>query len=870
MRHPKSSRPKEIRLVDYTPPAFLIDRVALDFDIQKKYTRVRSRLELRRNPKAVDGQAPLYLNGEAQKLESVTLDGRKLTPKDYQLDEHGLTIKAVPAKAVLEIVSTNEPAKNTTLNGLYASGAMLSTQCESEGFRRITYYPDRPDVLAKFTVTIHADRKLQPVLLSNGNLVAKGREGKTRHWVRWEDPFAKPCYLFALVAGKLDKVKTTYTTKSGRKVLVEIYTEPGKTKETGFAMDAIKKSMKWDEDTYGLEYDLDRFMIVAVSFFNMGAMENKGLNIFNDSCALGRAETAPDDTIAFIERVVGHEYFHNYTGDRVTCRDWFQLSLKEGLTVFREQEFCGTMHGHDLERLMTVSGLRRSQFAEDAGAMAHPVRPAAYETIDNFYTATVYSKGSEVCRMIQTLVGKAGFRKGLRLYLKRHDGMAATCEDWVKAQEDANGIDLSQFMLWYSQAGTPVLDVTGRYDAAKQRYHLRVKQTVPPTPGQPKKLPMMMPFAVGLLNSKGKDLFKTRLLTLTQVDEEFTFDNIPECPIPSLLRNFSAPVRINYAYRDADLLFLMAHDSDAFNRYEAGQKLLMKYLLGTESLPPDFIAGLRNILHAKSITAATKAMMLTLPSEGEMGLAQKAAGQLINPIANYQRRQELLTQIAMGLEDDLWQVYEKIDAMLDERASDGIARGARDLKNLALAYLDKVAKPDVTLLAAELVAKSRNMTDKIVGLGLLATAEHPLRAKMLRWFEQAYKGQANIMDDWLSTQAGARKTGVLEDVQRLMKHKAFDIKNPNRVSALIGVFAGNPVGFHAIDGSGYRFVAGLLPQLDKLNPQAAARLAKPFLRWRDYDRKRQKLMKAELKKLAAIKTLSVNVREVVGKSLKSG
>ena len=766
MPNPKSQT-SEIRLADYTPPAFLVDRVDLDFDIQDKFTRVHTTMRLRRNP-AAPKKSPLFLNGEAQKLEAVKLNGEQLTAKQYQLTEHGLTLASLPDQAVLEIMSSHDPYQNTTLSGLYGAGGMLSTQCEAEGFRRITYYPDRPDVLAKYTVTIHADRAKYPVLLSNGNLIAKGREGKTRHWVRWEDPFAKPCYLFALVAGKLDKVSSHFTTMSGRKVLLEIYTEPGKTKETGFAMDALKKSMAWDEATYGLEYDLDRFMIVAVSFFNMGAMENKGLNIFNDSCVLGRAETAPDSSIAFIERVVGHEYFHNYTGDRVTCRDWFQLSLKEGLTVFREQEFCGAQHGFDLERLITVASLRRAQFPEDAGAMAHPIRPAAYEAIDNFYTATVYNKGSEVCRMIQTMVGKAGFRKGLRLYLKRHDGQAATCENWVKAQEEANKIDMSQFMLWYSQAGTPTLDVTAKYDAKKQQYRLRVKQTVPPTPGQPVKKPMQMPLAVGLLDAKGKDLIKTQILMLTKADQEFVFDRIKAEPVPSLLRNFSAPVRLNFAYSDDQLLFLMAHDSDAFNRYEAGQKLFMKYALGTDALPTGMIAGLRNILRDKKIGAATKAMMLSLPSEDEIGLALKAQGKQINPLAIYERRQALIRQMAAALEDELWSVYETIDASLDERASDGVARGERSLKNLCLAYLAKVNARDTLPLAAELVASSRNMTDKIDGLNLLCDSDHPLKAKMLRWFERAYQGEANIMDDWLSAQSGARRPGVLTDVQRLM------------------------------------------------------------------------------------------------------
>lgn len=862
----KTAAMPETRLADYRPPAFLVDAVALDFDIQDKTTRVKARLSLRRNPAAA-GDAPLVLNGENQKLLSVTLDGRKLKAKDYTLTTHDLTIAAMPDAAVLEIESVNLPQKNTALSGLYAAGPMLCTQCEAQGFRRITYYPDRPDVLASFTVTIHADKKRYPVLLSNGNLVAKGAEKGGRHWVKWQDPFAKPCYLFALVAGKLDKVATRFVTKSGRKVLVEIYTEPGRAKETGFALAAIKKSMKWDEDTYGLEYDLDRFMIVAVSFFNMGAMENKGLNIFNDACVLGRAETATDSDIAFIERVVAHEYFHNYTGDRVTCRDWFQLSLKEGLTVFREQEFCGDMNGRAVERLETVWGLRRSQFAEDSGAMAHPVRPAAYQAIDNFYTSTVYQKGSEVVRMIQTMVGRAAFRKGLRLYLKRHDGQAATCEDFVKAHEEAGKIDLQQFMLWYAQAGTPILDIASAYDAKKRRYTLTVRQSCPPTPGQPQKAPMHMPLAVGLLDAKGKDLIGTQILQLRKATEVFTFDNIAAPPVPSLLRAFSAPVRVNYPYADAELLFLMAHDSDAFNRWEAAQKLFMKFLLADTAPPAAFIEALRAVLTDAKLDAETRAMTLTLPSEAELGLALKAAGKLIDPVALYETRRRMINALAEGLEPDLWRVYAQIDKSLSEKASDGEARGWRSLKNLCLSYLARATPDDALPLAAELVAKARNMTDKMAGLALMA--EHPskLSAKMLALFDKQHRKQPAIMDHWLSAQASARRCGVLATVQGLMKHPAFALNNPNRVSALIGAFAGNPLGFHAADGSGYRFIAGIIPKLDKLNPQAASRLAKPFLRWRDFDAKRQRLMKAELKKLAATKGLSANTREVVAKSL---
>ncbi|MDE2030603.1 MAG: aminopeptidase N, partial [Alphaproteobacteria bacterium] len=533
-----SSKSPEILLKDYKPPAFLIDRTALDIDIREDHAKVTGKLDLYRNPKSREKNAPLFLNGETQTLLSVTRDGKKLAAKDYRCDAHGLTIPNMPARAVLEIVSTHNPYKNTALSGLYAAGPMLNTQCEAEGFRRITYYPDRPDVMSKFRVTLHADKKKYPVLLSNGNLLKTGAEKGGRHFALWEDPYPKPCYLFAMVAGKLDKISSRFHTRTGRDVLIEIYTEPGKTGETGFALKALKNAMKWDEQRFGLSYDLNRFMAVATPFFNMGAMENKGLNIFNDACVLGRPETASDGTIAFIERVVGHEYFHNWTGDRITCRDWFQLSLKEGLTVFREQEFMGDMHSRAVERLISVRDLRGAQFAEDAGAMAHPVRPDHYQAIDNFYTATVYDKGAEVVRMIQTLAGRDGFKRGMKLYVKRHDGQAVTCDDFVKAMADANKIDLKQFMLWYSQAGTPVLTVSSTYDARARTLKLTVRQRTPATPGQETKKPLHIPFAVGLLDSKGRDMIGTKVLSVKRAKEDFVLRNVKSAPVLSLLRDF--------------------------------------------------------------------------------------------------------------------------------------------------------------------------------------------------------------------------------------------------------------------------------------------------------------------------------------------
>ena len=870
-RHSKKTndQPAVVLRADYRPPAFLVDMIELDFDIQDAFTRVSSRFTAQRNPACEDAEAPLVLDGVKQKLERVVVNGIELTKQNYELTDTHLIIPFVPDDAVIEIISTNDPSKNTALSGLYVAGPMLCTQCESEGFRNITYFQDRPDVLSKYRVTIHADKKKYPTLLANGNLIKKGAEGKARHYAVWEDPFAKPCYLFALVAGQMDRVADHFVTKSGRKVLLEIYVEPGRKSETGFAMAALKKAMAWDEKAYGLEYDLDRFMIVAVSYFNFGAMENKGLNIFNDTCALGRADTATDPEIAFFERVVGHEYFHNYTGDRVTCRDWFQLSLKEGLTVYREQEFCGDMNSRAVERLHNVIKLRARQFPEDAGAMAHPIRPDSYMAIENFYTSTVYEKGAEIVRMIETMVGKQGFRKGLRLYLKRHDGQAATCEDFVKAMEDANDIDLDHFMLWYSQAGTPVLDVTSSYDAKKLEYTLRVKQSCAPTPGQKKKYPLNMPFCVGLLDEKGRDMKGTFVLDIAAPEEVFVFLNVESKPVPSLLRGFSAPVRVNYPYTDDELRLIMAKDIDGFNRWEAAQKLFSKYALSGTDAPSAFIQSLRHVLKDRKLDAATKAMTLSVPSTSELGLQLVAQGKKIDPIKLYQQRQHLVLSIASGLADDLWATFEAIERDLDEKASDGVARGKRSLKSLCLNYLSKVDPQTVEPVAIAAVAASRNMTDKIVGLGALIDMKSASTQKMLDKFAKTYAKSPAIMDHWLGVQAMAPQADVLKDVKKLLKHSSFSIKNPNRVRALVGMFAENPLGFHAVDGSGYAFVAAIVAQVDKINPNAAVRQAKTFLRWRDFEPKRAKMMKAELQKLAGMTKISPNLREIVEKALKN-
>ncbi|MBV8548956.1 MAG: aminopeptidase N [Alphaproteobacteria bacterium] len=866
----------EKRLADYTPPDFLIDQAVVDIDIRDDHARVTARYNMRRNPKSKNKNASLVLNGEKQRLMGVTLDGTVLSHKEYKLTDKDLTIPNIKARAfTLEVASTHNPYENTELYGLYAAGNMLNTQCESEGFRKIIYALDRPDVLTVFTVTLHADRKKYPILLSNGNPVSTGKEKNGRHFAVWHDPFPKPCYLFAVVAGDLDKVTDSFVTRSRRKVAIEMYVAKGKKPETAFAMRAIKQAMKWDEDVFGLEYDLDRFMIVSTPNFNSGAMENKGLNIFNDVCVLGRAETASDNIISFIQRVVGHEYFHNWTGDRVTCRDWFQLSLKEGLTVFREQEFMGDMNSIPVERLGNVRMMRNVQFAEDAGAMSHPVRPDKYQSIRNFYTATVYEKGSEVIRMIQTLVGKKGFRKGMDLYFKRHDGQAVTCDDFVKAMADANKIDLRQFMLWYSQSGTPTVTVRSRYDAKTRKLHLSVKQKTKPTADQKKKQPLHIPLAVGLLDEKGRNMIPTRILELKKPAQEFVFNNVKTRPVLSLLRDFSAPVRLDYPYTDQELLFLLAHDSDAFCRWEASVKLLTKYMLAlangktvAEKTADALMDGLRAVLRDEKLDADFRAMVLSLPTEGELGLAQVAGGQKIDPDALVDARKAMMLRIAYALRPDIEHVYGQLKT-LSSKATDGVSMGKRSLKNLCLAYLAQDEEVATRKLIMATAIQSTNMTDQVAGLGILSSTKTVERDEAFALFEKRWGNAPTIMDSWFAAQARAKRKNVLKDVRRLTKHPAYDGKNPNRISALVGAFANNIVGFHAVDGSGYKFVADMIVHIDAFNPDSAARLAKGFARWRDYELKRQKLMQTELRRIAAHKKLSSSVSEIVNKSLKA-
>ncbi|MGQ9367472.1 aminopeptidase N [Azospirillum sp. ST 5-10] len=881
--------PKAILLQDYRPPAHLIDTVDLHFDLREDVTTVHATLAVRRNPAAAgaDGETverpPLVLDGQRLELVSVALNGRPLTADCYAVDADRLTVPRVPDAFTLETVVRIKPQENTALEGLYKSSGNFCTQCEAEGFRKITYFPDRPDVMARYTTRIEADRARYPVLLSNGNLVDSGEAPGGRHWTRWEDPYPKPCYLFALVAGDLRCVEDRFRTASGRDVALRIYVEPGNEDKVDHAMASLKKAMAWDEEVFGLEYDLDVFNIVAVGDFNMGAMENKSLNVFNTKYVLAKPETATDQDFLNIEAVVAHEYFHNWTGNRVTCRDWFQLSLKEGLTVFRDQEFSADMNSRPVKRIAEVQRLRTVQFPEDSSAMAHPVRPASYVEINNFYTPTVYDKGAEVIRMMHTLLGKEGFRKGMDLYFQRHDGQAVTCDDFAAAMADASGVDLSQFKLWYSQSGTPSLDVAGRYDAAARTYRLTVRQSVPPTPGQPTKRPMHIPLAMGLLGPDGQDLplrlageaapvGTSRVLELKGAEEVFEFQDVPARPVPSLLRGFSAPVRLNSDLADEDLAFLMAHDSDAFNRWEAGQTLGTRVLLGMiadraagrpAELPETYVAAFGALLEDAAGDPAFAAQALVLPGEAYLATQMD----VVDPVAIHEVREHARRTLAAALRPR-WLATYRANAGNQPFSVDAAAIGRRALKNLGLAYL--MARPDEEALGLCLgqFHGAHAMTDVIAALQQLADTDAAERDDAVAGFYERWKGEPLVVDKWFMVQATSKRAGALADVTRLLSHPAFEIRNPNKVYALIGAFAGgNPVRFHDASGAGYAFLADQVLRLDPLNPQVAARLMGPFSRLRRFDADRQELMRGQLRRIVAQPDLSPDVYEVASKSL---
>ena len=883
----RTEQPQVIYLKDYQAPEYLIDETHLTFELFEDHSLVHAQLVMRRNPERGAGLPPLVLDGQQLALVSVQLDDQPLAEADYQLDDNSLTLHPKAPSFTLDTTVRIHPETNTALEGLYKSGSMYCTQCEAEGFRKITYYLDRPDVMSTFTTTVIAEQHRYPVLLSNGNPIGSGPAEDGRHWATWEDPFKKPAYLFALVAGDLWCVEDTFTRQSGRDVTLRIYVEPENIDKCDHAMVSLKKSMRWDEEVYGREYDLDIFMIVAVNDFNMGAMENKGLNIFNSSCVLARAETATDAAHQRVEGVVAHEYFHNWSGNRVTCRDWFQLSLKEGFTVFRDAEFSADMNSRTVKRIEDVAYLRTHQFAEDAGPMAHPVRPDSFIEISNFYTLTVYEKGAEVVGMVRTLLGAEGFRKGSDLYFERHDGQAVTTDDFIKAMEDANGVELTQFKRWYSQAGTPRLEVSEAYDATAQAYSLTLRQSCPSTPDKADKLPFVIPVELGLLDANGNDLplrlqgeaaagGTSRVLSVTEAEQTFTFIDVAAKPLPSLLRGFSAPVKLSFPYDRDQLMFLMQHDSDGFNRWEAGQQLsvhVLQELIGQHqrgealTLDPRLITALGTVLGNESLDPAMVAEMLSLPGEAYLTeISQVADVDAIHAAREFARK-----QIAEQLFDTLWARYQANREVSRKTeyvaAAEHFAR--RSLQNIALSYLMLSGKPQVMKATLEQFEHSDNMTERLTALAVLVNSPFEAeRAQVLEAFAEHFKDNPLVMDQWFSVQAGSALPGGLARVKALMQHPAFTLKNPNKVRALIGAFAGqNLVNFHAADGSGYRFLADLVIELNALNPQIASRQLAPLTRWRKYDDARQALMKGELERIRSSGALSSDVYEVVSKSL---
>lgn len=870
-------------LKDYRPPAFLTPTVELDFSLEPEATRVVSRQTFRRNPAAPADARELVLLGEEQELLGLALDGKPLAETAWRRESDRLALLDPPDAFQLEVRSRINPAANTKLMGLYLSNGVFCTQCEPEGFRRITFFQDRPDVMATYRVRIEADRAACPILLSNGNPVDRGELPGGRHWALWEDPFPKPSYLFALVAGNLACLADEFTTRSGRKVQLRIYSEHANIDQCHHAMASLKKAMRWDEERYGLEYDLDLFQIVAVNDFNFGAMENKGLNIFNTAATLAKPETATDADFVNVERIIAHEYFHNWTGNRVTCRDWFQLTLKEGLTVFRDQQFSADMHSAGVKRIGDAAFIREVQFLEDAGPLAHPIRPDRYIEINNFYTGTVYQKGAEVIRMIHTLIGEEAFRQGIDLYFQRHDGEAVTCEDFVAAMADASGRDFSQFMRWYAQAGTPELKVERRFDPERSTYTLEVRQSTPPTPDQPEKLPFHVPLRVGLIGPDGSERplqlegenepkGTDRVLELTEAAQRFTFVGLDAEPVPSLLRGFSAPVKLEAGLRDDELARLMAQDTDPFVRWDAGQRLASNVLLGLarareEGRPlPELDAGLvqafGRTLDRAPEDPAFAARALTLPGSGYLGQQMP----VIDVEGIHAALSHARAELGRRLRDRWLAAYQ---ACRDQGpfSIETAAIARRSLKNLALAYLAFAADPEGRELVRAQHASAGNMTDSLASLRLLAETAIPGHEEALASFHARWRHEPLVVNKWFALQAAIEDEAVVERVERLLAHPDFTWTNPNRVRAVLGTFSANLVAFHRRDGAGYRLLAERVIELDRRNPQVAARLLSALGRWRRFDAGRQELMRRELERVLATPGLSRDSYEIASKSL---
>lgn len=875
----KDSQPASIYLKDYQVPAFLIDKTELTFELEESFTIVTSRLHMRRNPESLRRTEPLILDGgEDVQLVAIAMDDYVLPKQEYRRVDDKLIITATADRFILTCETLIEPQNNTRLEGLYRSSTMFCTQCEAEGFRHITFYLDRPDVMSVFTTTIIADGEKYPVLLSNGNQIesSKTDDGKTK--VVWQDPFKKPAYLFALVAGQLEVLNDQFITQSGRTVALQIFTEAHNIDKVDYAMDALKRSMKWDEEKYGREYDLDIFMIVAVDDFNMGAMENKGLNVFNSSCLLASPKTTTDDGYQRVEAVVAHEYFHNWSGNRVTCRDWFQLSLKEGFTVFRDQQFSADMNSPTVKRIEDVSFLKTAQFAEDAGPMSHPVRPASFIEISNFYTLTIYEKGAEVVRMIHTLLGDDVFRKGSDLYFERHDGQAVTCDDFVRAMEDASGQNLTQFKRWYSQAGTPKLAAKGNYDADQKTYRLTLSQSIPATKKQPSTLPQVIPVRVGLLSTDGTvqctsvagDASDEHLLTLSESETTFVFENVLSKPIPSLLRGFSAPVKLAADYSIDELLLLLSSDTDGFNRWNAAQQIAVIELNQLveqvqQDLPlltnTQLIQGFKVLLTDATLDKSMVALIMTLPSQAYLS----ELAEVIDPQAIHKARKHLKSLIANALQQELKETYianQSSEAYLPT----ALQIAQRQLKNACLSYLSEIDASDIQSLIAQQYQQADNMTDQYSALSTAVASQHPDVETFMADFYQQWSHEALVVNKWLMLNASQEKDNMTQLVTDLMRHEAFDLKNPNKVRAVLGGFGQSVAGFHHESGQGYQFLADQIIVLNKRNPQLASRLCTPLTRWRKMQPSLSVLMKIELERILA-QDLSKDVYEVVSKSL---
>ncbi|MBE4194749.1 aminopeptidase N [Vibrio parahaemolyticus] len=855
---------------DYQAPSHTITDIDLTFDLYDNDTIVTALSKVVQKGESTT----LELDGEGLELRSVKVNCEDWA--HHEVKEASLVLSDLPAEFELEIITKIDPEANTALEGLYKSGGAFCTQCEAEGFRRITYYLDRPDVLAKYTTKVIADKATYPYLLSNGNRIAQGEAENGRHWVQWQDPHPKPAYLFALVAGDFDVLRDKYTTMSGRNVDLEIFVDKGNLDRAGHAMTSLINSMKWDEERFGLEYDLDIYMIVAVDFFNMGAMENKGLNIFNSKFVLANDQTATDRDYLGIEAVIGHEYFHNWTGNRVTCRDWFQLSLKEGLTVFRDQEFSSDLGSRAVNRIDNVRIIRGPQFSEDASPMSHPIRPDKVIEMNNFYTLTVYEKGSEVIRMYHTLLGEEGFQKGMKLYFERHDGTAATCEDFVSAMEDATGVDLKQFRLWYSQSGTPTLRVNSEYNAEAKTYALTVEQFTEATQDQAEKQALHIPFDIELYDSKGQTIpliingeSVHNVLDIKQDKQTFVFENVTDQPVPSLLREFSAPVKLEYDYSDAELIFLMKHATNDFARWDASQMLLAKYIrqnvtnvqTGSEvQLSEDLIDAFRGVLLDENLEPAFIAQVFSLPSINEItGWYKQIDVDAVDTVLN-----SITVSLSAALEDELSATYHTLKQA--EYTIDHAAIGKRALRNQCLQFLAHTDKGN-TLVKAQYEA-ANNMTDTIAAMSAANSAQLECREELMADYSDKWKHDGLVMDKWFALQGTNPAEDALEKVKATMNHEAFSLKNPNRTRSLIGSFlAANPVRFHDKSGSGYQFAGEILRQLNDSNPQVASRMIDPLLKFRKYDEARQAMIRAELEKLKAMDNLAKDLFEKVTKAL---